>query len=131
MQHYFQNNIHFFTEASVVRDGLDEVVGLLKGTDLIGAASSTLRFHPAVKRIKELVDNNAIGKLCTFTHHSGQYLPDWHPWEKVDDYYVSQKMTGGGREIVPFELSWITWIFGDVKSVTGLVANTLNMGESI
>ena len=126
-----KNNIHFFTEASVVRDRLNEVIEIIKEKDIIGAASSTLRFHPAVKRIKELVDNNEIGKLCTFTHHSGQYLPDWHPWEKVEDYYVSQKETGGGREIVPFELSWITWVFGDVASVSGLVGNTLNMGDSI
>ena len=126
-----KNNIHFFTEASVVRDRLNEVIEIIKEKDIIGAASSTLRFHPAVKRIKELVDNNKIGKLCTFTHHSGQYLPDWHPWEKVEDFYASQKETGGGREIVPFELSWITWVFGDVASVSGLVGNTLNMGDSI
>lgn len=126
-----KNDIHFFTEASVVIDGLDEVIEVLKGKKIIGAASSTLRFHPAIKKIKQLVDQNKIGKLCTFTHHSGQYLPDWHPWEKVDDYYVSQRSTGGGREIVPYELSWITNIFGDVKSVSALVANTLDMGDHI
>ncbi|MEE9379259.1 MAG: Gfo/Idh/MocA family oxidoreductase [Candidatus Lokiarchaeia archaeon] len=125
------NNIHFFTEASVVKDGLAQVIEILKDKDIVGAASSTLRYHPAVKRIKELVDNNEIGKLCTFTHHSGQYLPDWHPWEKISDYYVSKKETGGGREIVPFELSWLTWIFGDIESVSGLIGNTLNMGENI
>ena len=126
-----ENNINFFTEASVVRDGLDKVIGILKSKDIVGAASSTLRYHPAIKRIKKLVDNNKIGKLCTFTYHSGQYLPDWHPWEEVSDYYVSKKETGGGREIVPFELSWLTWIFGEVESVSGLVGNTLDMGESI
>lgn len=126
-----KNNIHFFTEASVVKEGLDEVIDILKGKDIVGAASSTLRFHPAVKRIKELVDSNAIGKSCTFTHHSGQFLPDWHPWEKVEDFYASQKETGGGREIVPFEMSWITWIFGEVASVSGLLANTLDMGDHI
>ncbi|MFX1443655.1 MAG: Gfo/Idh/MocA family protein [Promethearchaeota archaeon] len=126
-----KNNIHFFTEASVVRAGLEEVIEILKDKDIIGAASSTLRFHPAIKRIKILVDNNEIGKLCTFTYHSGQYLPDWHPWEKVDDFYVSRKETGGGREIVPFELSWLTWIFGDIVSVTSLISNTLDLGEGI
>ncbi|MFX0059059.1 MAG: Gfo/Idh/MocA family protein [Candidatus Hodarchaeota archaeon] len=126
-----KNNIHFFTEASVVKHGLDEVISLLKQKDIVGAASSTLRFHPAVRKIKELVDNKAIGNLCTFTHHSGQYLPDWHPWEEIEDYYVSKKETGGGREIVPFELSWLTWIFGDILSVSSLIRNTLNMGEDI
>lgn len=126
-----KNDIHFFTEASVVKEGLDQVIDILKDKDIVGAASSTLRYHPAIKKIKELVDNNEIGKLCTFTHHSGQYLPDWHPWEKVSDFYVSKRDTGGGREIVPFELSWITWIFGEIESVSSLIGNTLNMGEGI
>jgi len=126
-----KNDIHFFTEASVVKDGLEQVIELLKQRNIVGVPSSTLRFHPAIKKIKELVDNNEIGKLCSFTYHSGQYLPDWHPWEKVTDYYVSKKETGGGREIVPFELSWLTWVFGDVASVSGLIGNTLNMGKSI
>ena len=125
------NDIHFFTEASVVDEGLDEIIELVKLKGIIGVPSSTLRFHPSIKKIKELVDNKKIGKLCTFTHHSGQFLPDWHPWEEIDDFYVSQKATGGGREIVPYELSWITWIFGEVSSVSGLVRNSLNFGEGI
>ncbi|GAI32583.1 unnamed protein product, partial [marine sediment metagenome] len=71
-----KHDIHFFTEASVVKDGLEEVIELLKQKDIVGVPSSTLRFHPAIKKIKELVDNNKIGRLCTFTYHSGQYLPD-------------------------------------------------------
>ncbi len=126
-----RNDIHFFTEASVVRDGLKEMIEMLNGKDIVGMASSTLRFHPAVKRIKNLVDKNEIGKLCTFTYHSGQYLRDWHPWEDISDYYVSKKETGGCREIVPFELSWLTWIFGEIASVSALVGNTLDMGDSI
>ncbi|MBD3352539.1 MAG: gfo/Idh/MocA family oxidoreductase [Candidatus Lokiarchaeota archaeon] len=126
-----KNDIHFFTEASVVSDGLEKVIEELKNKNIIGAASSTLRFHPAVKKIKQLIDDKEIGELCTFTYHSGQYLPDWHPWENINDFYVSKKETGGGREIVPFELSWISWIFGNVKSVIGLVENSLDMGESI
>jgi len=110
---------------------LEEVIELLKHKDIVGAPSSTLRFHPAIKRIKKFIDNNEIGKLCTFTYHSGQYLPDWHPWEKVMDFYASKKETGGGREIVPFELSWLIWVFGDIISVSGLIGNTLNMGKSI
>ena len=40
-----------------------------------------------------------------FVYHSGQYLPDWHPWESYKDFYVSNPATGARREIVPFELS--------------------------
>ncbi len=126
-----KNNIPFFTEASVLDEGMEELIEMIELKNIIGVPSSTLRFHPAIKKIKELVDKNEIGKLCTFTYHSGQYLPDWHPWEKVTDFYVSKKETGGCREIIPFELSWITWIFGEISSVFGNIQQTLDFGSEI
>jgi predicted dehydrogenase len=39
-------------------------------------------------------------------------LPDWHPWEDISEYYVSKRETGGCRELVPFELTWLNHIFG-------------------
>jgi len=44
-------------------------------------------------------------------------LPDWHPWESVEDFYVSNPDTGGCREIVPFELTWLNDIFGNPTPV--------------
>ena len=48
----------------------------------------------------------------SFNYNTGQYLPDWHPWEDINDFYVSNPETGGCKEIVPFELTWINDIFG-------------------
>ncbi len=45
-------------------------------------------------------------------YQTGQYLPDWHPWERIEEFYVSSRETGGCREIVPFELTWLNDIFG-------------------
>jgi len=126
-----KNGIHFFTELSVIDEGLEEIIELVKEKQIIGVPSSTMRFHAAIRKIKELVEKNEIGKLCTFTYHSGQYLPDWHPWEKVTDYYVSNKETGGGREMVPFELTWLTWVFGPITYVYGNVSQALDHGAEI
>ena len=54
----------------------------------------------------------AIGQPLNLNYHTGQYLPDWHPWERVEDFYVSVRATGACREIVPFELTWLNDIFG-------------------
>lgn len=35
-----------------------------------------------------------------------------HPWENVNEFYVSNRVTGGAREIVPYELTWIVHILG-------------------
>jgi hypothetical protein len=54
-------------------------------------------------------------------------LPDWHNYEKVSDYYVSSKETSGGREIVPFELTWITLLLGIPKRVVGFFKKTIEI----
>ena len=113
-----KNNKHFFTEASVVDKGMDELISLIKDKKIVAAPSCTMRFHPAVRKIKKLVENNTIGKPLTFTYHSGQYLPDWHPWEDYRKFYVAKRETGAAREIVPFELVWITWVFGPIDRVS-------------
>ena len=113
-----KNNKHFFTEASVVDKGMDKLISLIKDKKIVAAPSCTMRFHPAIKKIKELVDERAVGKPLVFTYHSGQYLPDWHPWEDYRKFYVSRRVTGAIREIVPFELVWLTWVLGDIEAVS-------------
>lgn len=107
-----QSRRHFFVEASVVDGGLRESIAALRGTDLVAAPSATLCFHPAIQLIDSIVKSGELGKLSNILLHTGQYLPDWHAYEPVSDYYVSNRATGGAREIVPFELSWFTRVFG-------------------
>ena len=113
-----KNNKHFFMEASVVDVGMNELIALCRGKKIVVAPSCTMRFHPSIKKIKELVDANVIGKVLAFTYHSGQYLPDWHPWEDYRKFYVARRETGAAREIVPFELVWLTWVFGGLDAIS-------------
>lgn len=115
-----QSGKHFFCEASVTDDGMAEVMALTANRPLVAAPSCTMRFHPAVKIIKDQVVGGAIGRLQTFSAHCGQWLPDWHPWEDYREYYVSKRRTGACREIVPFELTWLTWVLGDFTKVAGM-----------
>jgi predicted dehydrogenase len=95
-----------------------DLIELCKGKNIVAAPSCTMRFHPAIKKIKELVDAGTIGPVLTFIYHVGMYLPDWHPWEDYRTFYVSKKETGACREIVPYELGWITWVMGDITDVS-------------
>ncbi len=115
-----QNGHHYFSEASVVDDGMDELIALSHANpELVAAPSCTLRYHPSIQTIKQLVDDD-FGKPLLLTYHSGQWLPDWHPWEDYRSFYVARRATGACREIVPFELSWLTWIIGPIAMVTGM-----------
>ena len=115
-----RRGIHFFTEASVVPGDLDELVEAVEGASTVAAPSCTMRFHPAVTRMRELIGAGNIGKPVAVTHHVGQYLPDWHPWEDYRTYYVARRETGAAREIVPFELNWLTYLFGPATTFTAL-----------
>jgi predicted dehydrogenase len=126
-----EKKIPAFVEASVVIDGLDELDKEARERNVFIAPSCTLRFHPAIKDIKRIVSSGRYGKFTNFTYHAGQYLPDWHPWEKVADYYVSKKETGGGREIVPFELTWLVDIVGYPEKVSGFFGKTMDVGADI
>lgn len=120
-----------FVEASVLLEELEEIKNQADFNNVLIAPSCTLRFHPAIKEIKKIVEDKKYGEVTNFTYHSGQYLPDWHPWEKVKDFYVSKRKTGGGREIVPFELTWIHDVFGFPTHIKGLYGHTMDVGAQI
>lgn len=119
-----------FVEASVV---LEDVLKIKENNEdnIFVAPSCTFTFHSMIKHIKEIVQSGQYGKVCNFSYHSGQYLPDWHPWENVNDFYVSNRKTGGAREIVPFELTWIVDIFGIPDAIKGYYRKTTDLGCDI
>lgn len=119
------DRIPFFVEASVVDHGIRETDAQCRRLGLLAAPSTTMVFHPGIQLVAQIVRSGSLGKISNIVHHSGQYLPDWHTYEQVRDYYVSNPATGGAREIVPFELSWLTAVFGFPRRVTGTCRKTI------
>ena len=110
----FKNNLPSFIEASVC--DLEKISNLNKialESDVLIAPSCTMKYFEGPKLIKKLISEKKIGQILYFEYRTGQYLPDWHPWENIKDFYVSNRITGGCKEIVPFELTWLNQIFGD------------------
>ncbi|MHC9543653.1 MAG: Gfo/Idh/MocA family protein [Vulcanimicrobiota bacterium] len=132
---YLLNALYYdkpaFVEASVLLDGLENIMRKAREKNILIAPSCTLKFHPMIKDIKRIVNSEEYGRITSFSYHSGQFLPDWHPWENVKDYYVSKKETGGCREIVPFELTWIVDILGYPKQIIGLYGQTSDVGAPV
>lgn len=122
-----ENNKHFFVEASVVDTDMEAIKQSLRTVNIVAAPSATMTFHPAIKQIMDIIKSGDLGTISNIVFHSGQYLPDWHTYEKVSDYYVSNPATGGAREIVPFELTWLMHVLGFPKRVCGNVRKTINI----
>jgi predicted dehydrogenase len=102
-----------FIEASVVE--VERILALseaVQGSSIVMAPSCTMRYFPGPLKVKEILRSGRLGKVLNINYQTGQYLPDWHPWEDIASFYVSRRETGGGREIVPFELTWLNELFG-------------------
>jgi predicted dehydrogenase len=128
----FEHGISCFIEASVVdAEKIKLLAENIKNTGIVMAPSCTMRYYPGPKKIKEIITANTIGKVLNVNYQTGQYLPDWHPWEKIEDFYVSKRETGGAREIVPFELTWLNDIFGKVEALSCVKTKLTDMPADI
>ena len=119
-----------FIEASVIIDDVLDIQKYNSG-DVFIAPSCTMTYHPIIKDIKAIIKSKKYGKVCNFSYHSGQYLPDWHPWENVKDFYAGKRITGGAREIVAFEFTWIVDLLGFPNEVKGHFRKTMDFGCDI
>lgn len=124
-------NKHTFIEASVLPDEYNDIMDSLKGSKFVVAPSCTMRFDPLIAKAKKFIDEGKIGKPLFATHHFGQYLPNWHPYEDIKDFYVSRKDTGAAREIVPFDLVYIAWLLGNPVEIASMRKATSTLGIDI
>ncbi len=108
-------NLHVFTEINLVADGYEENMELAARRGKVLFLSSTFLYRKEIDYIKDMVQRSK-GKV-SYLYHIGQYLPDWHPWENYQDYFVGDKRTNGCREIFAIELPWLLSTFGAVKEV--------------
>ena len=122
---------HVFVEASVLDDGFDEIIALDKQSNKILAPSCTMRFHPLIAKIKSVIDKKELGDVLFFQHYFGEYLPYWHPYEDINDFYVSNPKTAATREIVPFDYNFLSWIFGEIDICASIISKSGKLSADI
>lgn len=108
-------NLNIFTEINLVNDGYDENIKLAREKKKLLFLSSTPIYRDEMKKIHEIITENQ--KAVSYVYHVGQYLPDWHPWENIQSFFVNDKRTNGCREILSIELPWLLKTFGKVLKV--------------
>jgi len=98
-------------------DTLFDAVRVGGGKAVIGFQ---FRFHPGLKKIKMLVENNEIGEIISARAHWGEYLPGWHPWEDHRKSYSAKKELGGGVILtLSHPIDYLNWMLGPVSTVWG------------
>lgn len=106
-------------------DGIDDLRKALRkggGQVLVG---HQFRFHPGLRAVKQLLENETIGHLTSARVHWGEYLPEWHPWEDYRHSYSARSDLGGGVVLTlshPFD--YLRWLLGEVEAVTAETRKT-------
>lgn len=110
-----EHDLNVFTEINLVQDSYEENMALAKAKGKILFLSSTFLYRKETQTIIEKVHEAKC--FLNYIYHVGQYLPDWHPWESYNNYFIGDPRTNGCREIMAIDLPWLVTAFGDIKNV--------------
>jgi predicted dehydrogenase len=117
--------INTFSELDLLDDGYEELLAFEKRGAPVAHLSSTMLYRSENRWI--INNHSALGKRKFYTYHVGQYLPDWHPWEKYDAFFVGSAQTNAIREILCIELPWLIKSFGSVTEHRCLWSQTSSL----
>ena len=86
------------------------------------------RFTPHVKMIRNLIENNSIGKIYYVKGEFSEYLPDWHPYEDYRSFYMAKKSMGGGSILDQSHIfDLVHYLFGAFKNVKAFNSKISNL----
>lgn len=115
-----KNKCHIFCELNLDNSWYEVVNSLAKKNEKHIFLSSTMLYNDDINWIGPQI--NKINSPCAYEYHVGQYLPDWHPWEKPEDYFISNIKTNGCRELLAIELPWLDRNFSPIVSIKSFSA---------
>ena len=106
---------HLFIEKPLSHnlDGVDELLRIVKDRNVAGLVAFQLRFHPLVRKLRDLIQQGAIGHVISVRAEMGEYMPGWHPYEDYRQAYAARREQGGGSLFAQIhEIDYLYWLFG-------------------
>ncbi|WP_311172593.1 Gfo/Idh/MocA family protein [Halobellus ordinarius] len=114
---------HLFIEKPLSdrMDGVAELEAVVSEQDLISLVGCNLRFHPEIKKIHKLLQNDVIGPIVAARIEVGSYLPDWFPDTDYRESYSARKDLGGGVILdCIHEINYARWFFDEFHTVSAM-----------
>ncbi len=125
-----QHNIPFLLEKplSHTLNGIDDLLKIIKERKLITLMGCPLRFHPCLKKIKQILEKKGIGQIYSVYSENGSFLPDWHPKEDYRKSYAAKKELGGGVLLTNIhEIDYLYWFFGKIRKTYATIGKISNL----
>lgn len=111
--------MHLFIEKPIDCQlaGLDDLLATVEQHRLTSYVAYPLRFHPAIRRLKEKLKGEEI-KSCRMVCTS--FLSDWRPNQDVKKSYSARRDQGGGVLLdLSHEIDLAAYLFGEVERIQG------------
>lgn len=97
---------------------LSELAEVVEKKNLISLVGCNMRFHPGPAKVRQLLDEERLGKILFARIHVGSYLPEWRPNADYRDSYAARVASGGGCIMdCIHEIDLARWYLGEMKSV--------------
>lgn len=114
-----RQGMHLFIEKplSATLDQIDELVKLCQKKKLTTYVAYCLRFHPVIKKIKELLADKEVTHVRVVC---SSYLPHWRKGTDWKKCYSASKNLGGGVILdLSHEFDYIEYLFGEISEIIG------------
>ena len=114
-----KKNIHLFIEkplGSSLKDIAKLKKIILSKPKMKTMMGFQLKFNPLILKLKNLIENNSIGKIYSCNIHHGEHINDFHPYEDYRVSYAARRNLGGGVVLTQIhEIDYLLFLFKKYK----------------
>jgi predicted dehydrogenase len=104
---------------------LNEAVELANSYSSNIVVGYDLHFEPGLQKVRELLQQKAIGHVTSANAFVGQHLIQWRSYQDHRRGMSAKREMGGGVMLdLIHEVDYLYWLFGDVESVVCSYTNT-------
>ena len=121
-----ERGIHILMEKPLAHnlEGLDDLKTAVDANNVTLVLAYIFRFSPLTAKVRELLEQGAIGKPLFARGEFSEYLPDWHPYEDYRSFYMAEKSQGGGSILDQSHImDLVHYLLGGFRSVYAMNGN--------
>lgn len=91
------------------------------------------RYHPCLRRMKQLLQERKLGPIISVQSEVGERLTTMHTYENYADTYMAREDQGGGviMNQMIHELDYLQWTFGIPERVTAFSGKNSSLDLSV